>query len=160
MWRSDTSQPRNFYMWGSTSWKGPSGDSEWLGEARQPVTFWFESSEGDFFFFFGGGGGSLPVGWLLLLLPFGFIQICLFVEVRPAVGSSAGKAAAFNCSLLWSMGEKEASWLVLHNSAFFILFYFFLANAHAHGGAHTWMRASMWRIIEHTRPNVLLQLLT
>lgn len=71
----------------------------------------------------GWGGGSLPVGWLLLLLPFGFIQICLFVEVRPAVGSSAGKAAAFNCSLLWSMGEKEASWLALHNSAFFFFFF-------------------------------------
>lgn len=55
-----------------------------------------------------GWGVSLPVGWPLLLLPFGFIQICLFVEVRPAVGSSAGKAAAFNCSLLWWMGEKEA----------------------------------------------------
>lgn len=56
----------------------------------------------------GVGGGSLPVGWPLLLLPFGFIQICLFVEVWPAVGSSAGKAAAFNCSLLWWMGEKQA----------------------------------------------------
>lgn len=75
-------------------------------------------------FFFFRGWGSLPVGWLLLLLPFGFIQICLFVEVRPAVGSSAGKAAAFNCSLLWLMGEKEASWLVLHNGGFFVVVFF------------------------------------
>lgn len=51
------------------------------------------------------GGWSLPVGWLLLpLSPFGFKQICLFVEVWLAVGSSAGEAAAFNCPLLWRGG--------------------------------------------------------
>lgn len=54
------------------------------------------------------GGAALPVGWLLLLLsPFGFKQICLFVEVWLAVGSSAGEAAAFNCSLLWRGGAGE-----------------------------------------------------
>lgn len=64
-------------------------------------------------------GGLHPVGWLLLLLPFGFKQICLFVEVRLAVGSSAGKAAAFNCSLLWWIwgGGGEVLWLLLHNDA-------------------------------------------
>lgn len=56
----------------------------------------------------GGGWGSLPVGWLLLpLSPFGFKQICLFVEVWLAVGSSAGEAAAFNCPLLWRGGAGE-----------------------------------------------------
>lgn len=78
---------------------------------RQPVTFWFESAEGD-------RRGLLSLGRLLLLLPFGFKQICLFVEVWPAVGSSAGKAAAFNCSLLWRVGGIGRSAVALaHNGA-------------------------------------------
>lgn len=54
------------------------------------------------------------------------------MEVWRAVGSSAGKATAFNCSLLWWMGGwggEEALWLLLHNGA--------LACQHAESETHT-----------------------
>lgn len=62
--------------------KGPSGDSERSGEARQPVTFWFESSERGF----GGGGGwgSLPVGCAFIASPLWF-----YTDL-PVCGSAAG----------------------------------------------------------------------
>ena len=59
-----------------------------------PESFWFKSAEGR------------PLARLCFIAsPVGFKQICLFVEVRLAVGFPACKAAAFNWPLLWRVGE-------------------------------------------------------
>lgn len=97
-----------------------------VSDRVRPASLWFESVEWD-------GRGLLSVGCLLLLLPFGFKQICLFVEVWLAVGSSAGKAAAFNCALLWWVGGRRSP------CGCCCTMVLWPANTHTHVHTHWWV---------------------